>query len=340
MKPLRRLILGLVALATLPSVSAVPAHALDQVVLRINFTPWAMHAQYYAAIAQGFYAKEGIAVEIRAPSAGQSSEVLVGSGREQFGVANIDSFVKARANGIPVVAVMADQPDTPTSVITLKSSNITKPSDLKGKRITWFSSNVKGQIDPLLKAGGLTRDDIEFVLVSRGSEVQLVAAGKMDALWGYAFGQALTLESKGFPVNIMPLKDYGLKNYGTLLYTSDALLKSNPDLVRRFVKATLQGLIWTHDHLEAAVAEVVKVAPDRDLKLETQKLAIIYDLYKSPDFSERFGKMNEAKWETSINALAEDIPQKPKASDMFTNAIVDSLDESKDLATVIRTPAK
>ncbi|MEP9378742.1 ABC transporter substrate-binding protein [Aquabacter sp. CN5-332] len=338
MKAFPRLLMGLAALASASMLAAAPASALDKVVLRINFTPWAMHAQYYAAIAQGYYAKQGIEVEIRPPSAGQSSELLIGSGREQFGVANIDSFVKARANGVPVVAVMADEPDTPTSVITLKSSNITKPQDLKGKKITWFSSNVKGQIDPLLKAGGLTRDDIEFVLVSRGSEVALVAAGKMDALWGYAFGQGLTLEDKGFPVNIMPLKDYGLKNYGTLLYTSDALLKDNPDLVKRFVRATMQGLIWTHDHMEAAVAEVVKVAPDRDLKLETRKLAIIYSLYNSPDYAERFGKMNDAKWETSINALAEDIPQKPKASEMYTNQIVDSLDEAKELSAAIRKP--
>ncbi len=338
MKAFPRLLMGLAALASTSLLAVAPASALDKVVLRINFTPWAMHAQYYAAIAQGYYAKQGIELEIRPPSAGQSSELLIGSGREQFGVANIDSFVKARANGVPVVAIMADEPDTPTSVITLKSANITKPSDLKGKKITWFASNVKGQIDPLLKAGGLTRDDIEFVLVARGSEVQLVAAGKMDALWGYAFGQALTLEDKGFPVNIMPLKDYGLKNYGTLLYTNEALLKSDPDLVRRFLKATLQGYMWTREHMEAAVAEVVKVAPDRDLKLETRKLAIIYQLYNVPDFAERFGKMNDAKWTTSIEALSEDIPQKPKASEMYTNQFVDSLDEAKELAAAIRKP--
>lgn len=340
MKALKRLFLGLAALAVAPVVGAAPASALEKVVLRINFSPWAMHAPYFAAKANGFYEKQGIDLEIRPPSAGQSSEILVGSGREQFGLANVDSFTKAKANGIPVVAIMADQPDTPTSVITLKSSGIKEPKDLKGKKLTWFSSNVKGQIDPLLKAGGLTRDDIEFVLVSRGSEVQLVAAGKMDALWGYAFGQALTLEEKGFPVNIMPLKNYGLKNYGTLLYTNEDLLKSNPDLVKRFLKATLQGFLWTHDHVEEAVAEVVKVAPDRDLKLETKKEKIIFGLYDSPDYAERFGKMNDDRWAASIDVLAEDIPNKPAPSSMYTNQFVDSLDEAKALAAKIKSPAK
>src|SRR6267154_3165312 len=80
------------------------AQASDNVVMRINFTPWAMHAQYFGGIAQGIYKAEGIELEIRPPSAGQQNEVFIGMGREQFGVANADSFVKARASGVPVVA--------------------------------------------------------------------------------------------------------------------------------------------------------------------------------------------------------------------------------------------
>ena len=64
--------------------------------MRINFTPWAMHAQYYGGVAQGIYKAEGIDLEIRPPSAGQQNEVFIATGREQFGVANADGFI-ARA---------------------------------------------------------------------------------------------------------------------------------------------------------------------------------------------------------------------------------------------------
>ena len=101
------------------------AHAEDRVVMRINFTPWAMHAQYYGGVAQGIYKAEGIDLEIRPPSAGQQNEVFIGTGREQFGVANADGFIRARGGGVPVVAVMADEPDTPFSVITLKKDKYT-----------------------------------------------------------------------------------------------------------------------------------------------------------------------------------------------------------------------
>jgi len=329
---------GIAILACAVTLFVGGAEAADKVVMRINFTPWGMHSQYYGGIAQGIYASEGIELEIRPPSAGQQNEVFIGTGREQFGVANADSFIKARASGIPIVAVMADQPDTPFSVITLKKDNYTEPKQLKGKKLSWFQTNVKGLLDPLLQKGGLTRNDIEYVNVARGAEVQMLAAGQVDAVFGYHYGQALTLDMRGFPTRVMPLKDFGVQFYGTVIYTNEALLKSNPDLVKRFVRATLKSLLWAADNMEAAVAEVIKVSPDRDLKLETKKLEIIYGLYNVPDFASRFGLMSDGKWQSSIDILADsgDLPKKPSPKEMYTNAIIESLDEAKTLAEKVR----
>jgi len=316
--------------------------AADKVIMRLNFTPWAMHAQYFAGVAQGFYAQEGIDLEIRPPSGGQQSEVFIGTGREQFGIGNADSFIKARASGLPVVAIMADEPDNPYSLITLKKDGYSDPKEFKGKKISWFQANVKGLLDPMLAYAKLTRDDLEYVNVARGAEVQMLAAGQVDAMFGYSFGQGLTLEDRGFPTKVFALKDYGLKFYGTVIYTNEELLKSNPDLVKRYLRATLRSLAWTQDNMENAVSEVIKISPDRDLKLETKKLAIIYDLYKTPDYSVRFGLMNDAKWQSSIDILAGsgDLPKKPAASEMYTNSIIESLDEAKALSEALKISPK
>ena len=329
------------ALVTL-TLSSTPALALDKVVLRINFTPWGMHAQYFGGRAQGFYKAEGIDLEIRPPAAGQQNEVMIATGREQFGLTNADAFVKAKGSGLPVVAVMADQPDNPFSVITPAKAGITTPEKMKGMKLAWFQANVMGLIEPVLAKGGLTRKDIDFVTVARGAEVQMLAAGQVDGLFGYSFGQALTLEGRGFPVNVMPVRDYGVQFYGTVIYTNEALLKSNPDLVKRFVRATIKSLIWTHDNVEQAMKEIVAVSPDRDLKLESRKLRMIYDLYNTPDYAERFGLMTDAKWQSSIDILASggDLPKKPTAQSMYTNAIINSIDEAKALAALVKQPAK
>ena len=334
-------VLGLGLAIFLAPVGPGAARADDKVVMRLNFTPWAMHAQYFGGKAQGFYAQEGIDLEIRPPSGGQQNEVFIAAGREQFGVANADSFIKARSSGLPVVAIMADQPDTPFSIITLKKSNILKPEELKAKKVSWFQTNVKGLLEPLLKKGGLSRNDIEYVSVARGAEVQLLAAGQVDAVFGYHYGQALTLEQRGFPVNVMALRDYGVQFYGTVIYTNEQLLKSNPDLVRRFVRATLKSLIWTRDNMARAMEAVVAVSPDREVQLESKKLAIIYGIYNSPDFTQRFGLMNDAKWQSSIDILAQDgdLPRQPAPGEMYSNAVVLDLDEAKVLADLIKQPS-
>ena len=335
-KPSRRTVAALAFASLLFVAGSAAAEAKDAVVIRINFSPWGMHAPLFAGKAQGFYEQEGIDLEIRAPSEGQQNEEFVGMGREQFGLSNTDSFVKARASGVPVVAIMADQPDTPNAIISLTKSGISKPADLKGKKIAWFQKNAEGLLDPVLSAGGLTRKDIELVPVSRGAEVPMVAAGKLDALFGYSYGQGLTLENRGFPVNTLKLSDYGMKLYGTVFYTSDALLKSNPDLVKRFVRATVKSMIWTRDNMEKAVSYVIAVSPDRDLKLETRKLGIIYGIYAAPDNAERFGVMTEAKWQATIDSMGDDLPKKPKASEIFSNTVIEAVDEAKTLAEALK----
>ncbi len=335
----RHLLLGLSALGLAWSSSA---WALDKVVMRINFSAWGMHAQYYGGKAQGFYEKEGIDLEIRPPAAGQQNEVLIGTGKEQFGVGNIDSFVKAKSSGLPIVSIMMDQPDNPFAVVTLAKNNIDSPAKMKGMKLAWFQTNVPAMIDPMLKAGNLTRKDIEFVSVARGSEVQMLAAGQVDALFGFSYGQALTLESRGFPVRVFAIRDYGVRLYGTHIYTNEDLIKKNPDLVKRFVRATLKSLMWTHGNVEEAMKEVIKVSPDRDLKLESRKLRMIYDIYNNGDYATRFGAMNNDKWASTIDimATAGDLAKKPTPASMYTNQFVDALDEAKTLANLIKQPAK
>src|SRR5262245_3075609 len=344
LKVLERLKFAVLAIVLAANNAGVPsaASAADAVIMRLNFSPWGMHAAYFGGRAQGYYKDEGIDLELRPPSQGQMGELLVGTGREQFGITNADSFIKARASGVPVIALMADQPDNPYSVIALKKSGIDAPAKLKGKKVAWFQALERGLLDPVIQSAGLTREDVELVTVARGAEVQLLVAGQVDALFGYSFGQALTLETRGFPVNVMPIRDYGVKTYGTVIYTSEALLKNNPELVKRFLRATVKGVIYAHDNAEAAVQEVIKHAPDREVPLETKKVLIIFTLYNVPDYAERFGLMTDAKWTSSVELLAKggDLARSPTPSEMYTNAVLESLPEAKTLATLIKTPAK
>jgi NitT/TauT family transport system substrate-binding protein len=340
----RRSFVFLGSLAAATPIGLRPARAqgrLQDAILRLNFTPWGMHAQYYAGLRQGIYRAEGINLEIRPAAAGQQNEVFIAAGREQFLVANADGYIKSRAAGLPVIAVMADQPDTPFSVFSLKTQNITRPEHMRGKRLTWFQSQVRGLLDPLLQAGGLTRNDITFLTVGRGAEVQIVAAGGAEMGFGFSYGQPLTLEERGFPCNVMALKDYGVKFCGTQIVANEREA-GRGDLTERFIRATMKALIWTHGNMDTAMNYVVEVAPDRMHGLEVRKLRIIYDMYRSPDFAERFGRFDESKWASSVEYLAEggDLQRKPTARELYTHQFVDRIEEARQLAALVqRRPA-
>ena len=337
----RRTFVALGALAApIAPIGLRPARAqgrLQDAILRLNFTPWAMHAQYYAGLRQNIYRAEGINLEIRPAAAGQQNEVFIAAGREQFLVANADGYIKSRAANLPVVAVMADQPDNPFSIFALKSSGISRPAHLRGKRITFFQAQVRGLLDPLLQAGGLTRNDITLLTINRGAEIQMVAAGQADCGFGFSYGQPLTLEERGFPCNVMALKDFGVKFCGTAIVANEREMRRG-DLTERFIRATMKALIWTSANMDQAMNYIVEVSPDRMHALEVRKLRMIYDLYRSPDFAERFGRFDESKWESSINYLMEggDLQRRPTARELYTNEFVERIEEARSLATLVR----
>ena len=323
---------------TSAGVFVTPAQANDDVAMRINFTPWGMHAQYFAGREQGIYGEHGINIDILPPSAGQLNESIIATGREHFGVTNVDSFVRARANGLPVRAIMMDQPEMPFAIIALESSEISLPEHLRGKTIGLFQSTGPGMIGPFLESGGLTENDVTLMNIARGTESQLLAGGEVDAIIGFSYGQALTLEDRGIPVNVMPLKDFGVNTYGTVIYTNEMLIEQNPDLVQRFVTATVEALVWTADNMRDAVAKVIVESPDRDLDLETRKLEIIYDIYDGPDFAEAFGIMTAEKWQETIDFYFEagEIETRPDVDGIFTNEFIANAPAAVSLSELIR----
>jgi NitT/TauT family transport system substrate-binding protein len=105
------------------------------------------------------------------------------------------------------------------------------------------------------------------------------------------------------------------------------------------VRATLKSLAWTAAHKKEAVAEVVKVSPDRELDLETKKLEIIYGLYNTPEYEKGFGIMNDSKWQSSIDILAADsgdLAKKPTPKEMYTNAILEGMPEAQALNAIVK----
>ena len=173
---------GLAVAAIGLALAAPAAHAADAVSVRLSFTPFAAHIPIYVAKEKGYYSQAGLDVAIL-PGRGSSFAALtVGSGKEEFGVADAAAVVTTRAQGVPVVALANLQQDNGVALFATEKSGITSPGQLKDRNVgVYTGSTTTIFLQALLKKNGLTMDDIKPVTVRSGTDLPLVLSGKIDA---------------------------------------------------------------------------------------------------------------------------------------------------------------
>jgi NitT/TauT family transport system substrate-binding protein len=259
------------------------AQSLTPVSFRLNFNPNAEHAPYYLGKKKGFYSAEGVDLNIL-PGTGSATAVkLVGAGDSMFGVAVADAMTVGRAQRVPVVSLGVLLQGSPTVLASLKAKNITKPTDLYGKKVgTNPQSTVYAFWRAFVKLNNLDTSKITEVAVT-GQVIGPMLAGSVDAAGLLLTNEVVIIESRGQALNILNYADYGVKSYGQTLFTSDKLLKENPDLAKRVARATFRSWTYTLAHVDEAIDALAEAVPETDRKLETAKWTNIKALVASPD---------------------------------------------------------
>lgn len=226
---------------------------LTKVVLATGFPTSVNFAPYYLAAARGYYARQGIDVEIHD---GANSGLLeqVGQGQIDFGVTSGDSLLLAAAAGIPDVMVMQQFTSYPVGAISLASGKVGlhSPADLRGLRVGVSAPNGSTYFGllALLQSAGLSLHDVDVVSIGF-TELEALSADRVDVAMTFLNNEPVQARSEGMPVRTLPVSNYrDLVSQG--LVTSRQMTRQHPGLVRRFVKATLQGLRAALDDPAAA----------------------------------------------------------------------------------------
>jgi len=209
--------------------------------LPMGFIPNVQYAPFYVAVERGYYADEGLEIEFDY-SFETNGVKLVGAGELPFSLVSGEQVLLARAQGLPVVYVMAWFQDFPIAIAAPEGSGIRTPQDLTGKRIGIPLLEGASYVGyrALLYAAGMQEDDT--VLDTIGfNQVETLVAGREEAVVVYANNEPLQLEARGHPVNVIRVADYVTLASNGLL-TNETTLAENPELVRRMVRATLRGI--------------------------------------------------------------------------------------------------
>lgn len=181
------------------------------------------------------------------------------SGQADFGVAGADIILRARSEGMPVVAIATVYQRSPVALISLKSANIQRPQDLAGKRIGIAppGTTVYVSYQALLKAETIDTSGINEIAVLPENAVQDLFDNKIDALHAFITHEATQARAQRDDINVLLLSDYGIDLYSNVVFTTEKMIAENPAAVETFVKALSQGLQWSIDHPQEAAKQVV-----------------------------------------------------------------------------------
>src|SRR4051794_33587898 len=227
---------------------------LDRITLSLDWYPNADHAGIYAAQAEGFFEDEGLDVELQQPSDPAAVLQLVAAGQSEFGVSYENEMTNAAARDVPVKSVMAIMQQPLNSIISLKETGIEEPKDLAGKKVGYAGQSFGSAVlDTVLRQAGEDPASVEKVNVGLDLRPALISKqgdAVVDAYWNI---EAVELAQEGFETNVIRLPEVGVPNYNELVIaTSDSYAQENPDIVRRFVKALVEGHQYAVENPEAA----------------------------------------------------------------------------------------
>jgi len=136
------------------------------------------------------------------------------------------------------------------------------------------------------------------------SMVPALLQGQVDAILGSVDAYQIQLEAQGAQLDNYRFADYGVPTVSTSIFASDAFLKENPDLVKKFIAASLKGWSFALDNPAQAVKDLKQVFPEVNEKLAASELAAIPPLFCSGG-AKYIGKAEDAQWVKSQELLSE-----------------------------------
>src|SRR5215210_7104378 len=299
--------------------SSESSDGLDKVNLTLDWYPNADHAGIYAAQSQGFFEDEGLEVEIQQPSDPAAVLQLVAAGQSEFGVSYENEMTNAAAREVPVRSVMAIMQEPLNSIISLKESDIEGPEDLVGKKVGYAGQSFGAAVlDTVLREAGEDPSTVEKINVGLDLRPALASESVnaiVDAYWNI---EAVELAQEGFETNVIRLPEVGVPNYNELVVaTNDAYALENPDLVRRFVGALVEGHRYALENPEAARDALLEANEELDPEVAEETVGLTVPLFEA----ERIGYQDPEEWRAYVDWAVENdvLPEPVEVDEVMTN---------------------
>lgn len=297
--------------------TATGAWAADDIKMIMNWTADSAHLGFAVAQVNGIYEAADLNVELEEGRGSSVAAQMVATGQADIGLADAGAILNVASQGAPIRIVSTVWKSGQFGIVSLTESGIEKPADLKGKKVAVAPGSAQVSLMPvLLKANGLSADDVEIVSANQNAFLGLLTSGEVDAVAETPENVVVPLAAEGIEASNMYFYDYGVPLVSLSLVAQDGKLEANPDVYKRFIAATLEGWQQAMDDPDAAVAALMEVFPDVQKSEDALKQGAVYSFNSvCPGGSgDEIGVTDPQTWEaiygvmTSSMGLSSDKP--------------------------------
>ncbi len=260
-----RKVIALIAAVGLTTCAAPALH----VRIALDWTPNTNHSGIFAAEALGYFAEEGLEVEVLEPSPVLSLQ-LVASGRADFGISSQEYVVMARAENTPIVSVATLFPHNTSGFAALQSLGISSPADFAGRRYGGWGSDLEAvMIETVMRDVGADPSTVEILGMGTLDFATAAQADLADFFWIYYGWEGLYAEQLGLSFSYLPLAELDpvLDYYTPIIASSEEFLSRAPDVARRFLRALGRGYVFAAASPDEAAELLLRRAPELDRAL-------------------------------------------------------------------------
>ncbi len=297
---------------------------LRELTVVLDWYPNALHAFLYQAEEAGYFAEEGLTVNIQPPAGVNDAMSMVAAGQADIGLYYQQDVIQARVEqDVPVKSIGAVVQGPLNIILSLKEKDITEPADLVGKTIGYAGTELsEALVRSIMENSGVDPSSVEMIDVGFDLMSSMVT-GNVDATIGCLVNHEVPqMEKEGFEVNYFFPDDFGVPQYYEGIFlANDTMIEQESDVLAGFLRACEKGFA----DFKSNTDEVLQVLLDNqdesnfplDPDVEKQSCDTLLPLMETADAA--FLSQTEQCWQENIDWMYDEglISEKPDVSEVM-----------------------